>query len=56
MIELSMGQLVQDVKTVLNNIVPVGFYGRAGGNIFTPQEIVDAMLKLDEEPEHDYYI
>ena len=55
-IELSMGQLVQDVKTVLNNIVPVGFYGRAGGNIFTPQEIVDAMLKLDEEPEHDYYI
>jgi 2-oxoglutarate ferredoxin oxidoreductase subunit alpha len=54
--ELSMGQLVQDVKGLLNNKVKVGFYGRAGGNIFTPEEIVEALDRLEKEPEHDYYI
>lgn len=54
--ELSMGQLVQDVKGLLNNKVKVGFYGRAGGNIFTPEELVDALDRLEKEPEHDYYI
>src|SRR5690554_3000330 len=54
--ELSMGQLVQDVKGLLNNNVKVGFYGRAGGNIFTPEEIVEALDRLEKEPEHDYYI
>lgn len=54
--ELSMGQLVQDVKGLLNNKVKVGFYGRAGGNIFTPEELVEALDRLEKEPEHDYYI
>lgn len=54
--ELSMGQLVQDVKGLLNNKVKVGFYGRAGGNIFSPEELVEAIIKQIKEPEHDYYI
>lgn len=54
--ELSMGQLVQDVKSVLNNKVKVGFYGRAGGMIFTPEELLEAIIQLKKEPEHDYYI
>lgn len=54
--ELSMGQLVQDVKSILNNKVKVGFYGRAGGMIFTPEELLEAIVRLKEEPEHDYYI
>ncbi len=54
--ELSMGQLVKDVKLVLNNLVKVGYYGRAGGNIFTPEELVEAIIKLEKEPEHDYFI
>jgi 2-oxoglutarate ferredoxin oxidoreductase subunit alpha len=54
--ELSMGQLVQDVKGLLNNRVKVGFYGRAGGNIYKPEELVDAIMQLEKEPEHDYYI
>ena len=54
--ELSMGQLVQDVKGLLNNRTKVGFYGRAGGNLFTDKELVEAMLSLETEIEHDYYI
>ncbi len=54
--ELSMGQLVQDVKGVLNNIVKVGYYGRAGGNIFQPEELMEAIQTQMKEPEHDYYI
>lgn len=54
--ELSMGQLVQDIKGLLNNRTKVGFYGRAGGNLFTPEELVEAMMALETEAEHDYYI
>ena len=54
--ELSMGQLVQDVKGLLNHRTKVGFYGRAGGNIFSPEELVNAMVALETENEHDYYI
>jgi 2-oxoglutarate ferredoxin oxidoreductase subunit alpha len=41
--ELSMGQMVQDVRLALQGSKPVHFYGRAGGIVFEPQEIVDAV-------------
>jgi hypothetical protein len=31
--------MVEDVKLTLNGSVPVEFYGRAGGNVPTPEEI-----------------
>jgi len=37
--ELSMGQMIQDVKLGVNGKYPVHFYGRAGGSIFEPSEI-----------------
>lgn len=39
-VEMSMGQMVQDVKTAVVGRKPVGFYGRTGGIIPTPEEIV----------------
>ncbi len=54
--ELSMGQLVQDINGLFNHRTKVGFYGRAGGNLFTPEELVEAMMALATEAEHDYYI
>jgi pyruvate/2-oxoacid:ferredoxin oxidoreductase alpha subunit len=39
-VELSTGMMVDDVKLALNGSVPVEFYGRAGGNVPTPEEIV----------------
>ena len=38
-VELSTGMMVEDVKLALNGSVPVEFYGRAGGNVPTPEEI-----------------
>jgi pyruvate/2-oxoacid:ferredoxin oxidoreductase alpha subunit len=38
-VELSTGMMVEDVRLALNGAVPVEFYGRAGGNVPTPEEI-----------------
>jgi len=43
--ELSMGQMVYDVRLAVGNQVPVYFYGRTGGMIFEPSEIVGAVKK-----------
>jgi 2-oxoglutarate ferredoxin oxidoreductase subunit alpha len=41
--ELSMGQMIQDVRIGLEGSVPVHFYGRAGGMVFEPKELVNAV-------------
>ena len=40
--ELSAGQMVEDVRLAVNGKVPVEFYGRLGGMIFSPTEVLDA--------------
>ncbi len=47
-IELSRGQMVQDVKLAVNGKYPVHFYGRCGGMIFEEDEIVNEILKIRE--------
>jgi len=37
--ELSMGQMVEDVRLGVNGKLPVHFFGRTGGSIFEPAEI-----------------
>jgi len=37
--EMSMGQMVEDVKLALEGRVPVDFYGRPGGIVVTPVEL-----------------
>ena len=46
-LELNMGQMVDDVRLAVNGKCPVGFYGRQGGNIFTPEEIVEEFKKFN---------
>jgi pyruvate/2-oxoacid:ferredoxin oxidoreductase alpha subunit len=41
--ELSYGQMVEDVRLVVNGRRPVAFYGRCGGNVPTAAEILDAI-------------
>ena len=43
-IELSMGQMVEDVRLAVNGLKPVDFYGRTGGNVMTPDDIVNYVL------------
>ncbi|MEN8152541.1 MAG: 3-methyl-2-oxobutanoate dehydrogenase subunit VorB [Acidobacteriota bacterium] len=40
-VEMSAGQMVEDVKLAVNGKKPTYFYGRTGGIIPTPEEIID---------------
>jgi 2-oxoglutarate ferredoxin oxidoreductase subunit alpha len=43
--ELNMGQMVDDVKIAVNGKVPVDFWGKVGGIVFTPAEIEEKLEK-----------
>ncbi len=45
-VEMSMGQMVDDVKLVSNGRCPVSFFGRTGGIIPTPKEILEQIKIL----------
>ena len=45
-VEMSMGQMVDDVKLSIDCRVPVHFYGRTGGMIPAPAEILGEVEKL----------
>ncbi len=41
--EINAGQMVEDVKLAINGAVPVEYFGRLGGIVPEPNEIVDAL-------------
>ncbi len=45
-VEMNMGQMVDDVKLALNCAKPVSFFGRTGGIIPSPGEVLDQIKKL----------
>lgn len=45
-VEMSAGQMIEDVKLTVNARKPVHFYGRMGGMVPTPEEISAEALKL----------
>lgn len=47
--EMSLGQMVDDVRLAVNGKAKVNFYGRAGGIIPEVEEIMDALKKLKSE-------
>ncbi len=42
-VELSAGQMVDDVRLAVNGKVPVEFYGRMGGIVPSPDEVLNAL-------------
>lgn len=46
-IELSMGQMIEDVRLAVNGLKPVEFYGRTGGNVMSPEDIVNVVLEKE---------
>jgi 2-oxoglutarate ferredoxin oxidoreductase subunit alpha len=48
-VELNSGQMVEDVRLAVEGRVPVTHYGRMGGMIFTPEEIVQQVETLVEK-------
>lgn len=45
-VEMSMGQMVDDVKLAIDCKVPVHFFGRTGGMIPTPAQVLEQAEKL----------
>ena len=45
-VEMNMGQMVDDVRLVVNGRRPVSFFGRTGGVIPTPAEVLDQLRQL----------
>jgi pyruvate/2-oxoacid:ferredoxin oxidoreductase alpha subunit len=46
--ELSLGQMVEDVRLCVQDRAPVYFYGRQGGLTPTPEEVLEKLLELPE--------
>lgn len=44
-VEMSAGQMVEDIRLAVNGTVPVEHFGRFGGVIPTPEEVVEALKK-----------
>jgi len=44
-VEMSMGQMLEDVRLGVNGKVPTPFYGRTGGVVPTPTEVLNALKK-----------
>jgi 2-oxoglutarate ferredoxin oxidoreductase subunit alpha len=45
-VELNSGQMVEDVRLGVNGKVPVEFYGRMGGMMLTPEDVVHHLENL----------
>ena len=44
-IEMSMGQMVEDVERSVQGARPVQWYGQCGGDVPTPEEIIDLVKR-----------
>ncbi len=45
-VEMSVGQMVEDVDWAVRDKKPVEFYGRTGGVVPTPEEVIDYIKKI----------
>ena len=48
-VEMNAGQMVHDVREIVGHLVPVHFYGRMGGAIPMPDEIVHEVSTIHEQ-------
>ena len=49
-VELNAGQMIEDVQLAVEGRVPVKHFGRLGGIVFTPDEVLDALKRLIINP------
>jgi 2-oxoglutarate ferredoxin oxidoreductase subunit alpha len=46
-IEMSMGQMVEDVERCVQGRRPVEWYGKCGGDVPTPEEVMEVVRKIE---------
>ena len=49
-LEMSTGQMIEDVRLALEGSRPVDFYGRCGGNVPSAEEVLDYIVNLVQPP------
>lgn len=47
-VEMSMGQMIDDVRLAINCRLPVEFYGRTGGVVPAPSDILDKIKEMNK--------
>ena len=52
-VEMNSGQMLDDVQRVVSGRTPVEFYGRLGGIMPLPEEILDEIHRITAGPLHD---
>jgi 2-oxoglutarate ferredoxin oxidoreductase subunit alpha len=50
-VEMNAGQMLRDVQLAINGVIPVSFYGRMGGVVPFPDEILSEIHNLASVPE-----
>ena len=48
-VEMSMGQMVEDVRAAVGRDIPVEFFGRTGGIVPSPDEVIAKIKELVRE-------
>jgi 2-oxoglutarate ferredoxin oxidoreductase subunit alpha len=48
-VEMNAGQMIEDVRLAVEGRVPVKFYGRMGGIIPAPDEVLGALERMVKE-------
>jgi 2-oxoglutarate ferredoxin oxidoreductase subunit alpha len=51
-VEMNAGQMIEDVRLAVNGKIPVGFYGRMGGVIPSPEEVFSAFQGMIAKEVH----
>lgn len=49
-VEMNSGQMLEDVRLGLEGAAPVHFHGRMGGIIPTPEEVLERILRISDNP------
>jgi 2-oxoglutarate ferredoxin oxidoreductase subunit alpha len=50
-VEMNAGQMVEDVRLGVAGKIPVGFYGRMGGIVPSPEEVFEMLVKFIDKTE-----
>jgi hypothetical protein len=50
-VEMNAGQMLEDVRLGVAGRAPVHFYGRTGGNVPLPDEILQQIVTLAKRPD-----
>jgi len=53
-VEMSLGQMIEDVKLSIEGKANVHLHARPGGSLITPEEVLDSIIKITKEGVKNY--